>query len=86
MGHCRFPSRETGKGGGISFMEHPAALQAGGGLYRWHAGAPSDDAFQAGYTELLAKIRDRAAKSGLGEIGLEDVKTDEMPRVIPAAR
>src|SRR5206468_19316 len=27
----------TIKGKGVSFMEHPAALAAGGGTYRWHA-------------------------------------------------
>jgi transketolase len=35
----------TIKGKGVSFMEHPAALREGGGTYRWHAGAPDDDAF-----------------------------------------
>lgn len=33
---------DTIKGCGVSFMEHPAALRAGSGLYRWHSGAPDD--------------------------------------------
>ena len=36
----------TIKGKGVSFMEHPRALVEGGGTYRWHAGAPDDDAFE----------------------------------------
>ena len=31
----------TVKGKGVSFMEHPVALAEGGGMYRWHAGAPA---------------------------------------------
>ena len=47
----------TIKGRGVSFMEHPAALLEGGGTYRWHAGAPDDDAFTRAHEELLARIR-----------------------------
>src|SRR5881394_2947272 len=36
---------DTIKGKGVSFMEHPRALEEGGGTYRWHAGAPDDEAF-----------------------------------------
>jgi transketolase len=49
----------TLKGKGVSFMEHPAALAQGGGTYRWHAGAPDDDAFARAYDELIARIRTR---------------------------
>jgi transketolase len=49
----------TIKGRGVSFMEHPAALRAGGGTYRWHAGAPDDDAFERAYGELVARIREQ---------------------------
>ena len=38
---------KTIKGKGVSFMEHPAALEAGGGTYRWHAGAPDDETVRA---------------------------------------
>jgi transketolase len=49
----------TIKGRGVSFMEHPAALLAGGGTYRWHAGAPDDDAFARAYAELVARVREK---------------------------
>jgi transketolase len=50
---------QTIKGRGVSFMEHPAALRQGGGTYRWHAGAPDDDAFSRAHAELVARIRER---------------------------
>jgi transketolase len=49
----------TIKGKGVSFMEHPVALRDGGGTYRWHAGAPDDEAFVRAHAELLARIRDQ---------------------------
>jgi transketolase len=49
----------TIKGKGVSFMEHPAALREGGGTYRWHAGAPDDDAFRRAHAELVARVRER---------------------------
>ncbi len=58
----------TIKGRGVSFMEHPAALREGGGTYRWHAGAPDDEAFERAYDELLARIRER-----LPDLSLEAV-------------
>ena len=58
----------TIKGRGVSFMEHPAALREGGGTYRWHAGAPDDDAFARAYDELLARIREQ-----LPDLELESV-------------
>ena len=50
---------ETIKGRGVSFMEHPAALAAGDGTYRWHAGAPDDEHFARASDELLVRIRER---------------------------
>jgi transketolase len=47
---------ETIKGKGVSFMEHPAALALDGGTYRWHAGAPNDDAFERAREELVVRI------------------------------
>jgi transketolase len=49
----------TIKGKGVSFMEHPQALREGGGTYRWHAGAPDDEAFARAQEELLERIRSR---------------------------
>jgi transketolase len=40
-------------------MEHPFALQADGGTYRWHAGAPDDDAFERAHAELVARIEEK---------------------------
>jgi transketolase len=47
----------TIKGKGVSFMEHPRALRAGGGTYRWHAGAPDDESFERAHAELVERIR-----------------------------
>jgi transketolase len=58
----------TIKGRGVSFMEHPVALREGGGTYRWHAGAPDDEAFERAHGELLARIREK-----LPELRLEPV-------------
>jgi transketolase len=49
----------TIKGKGVSFMEHPTALAAGGGIYRWHAGAPDDESFVRAHEELIERIRTR---------------------------
>ncbi|HUF01270.1 MAG TPA: transketolase C-terminal domain-containing protein [Gaiellaceae bacterium] len=57
---------DTIKGKGVSFMEHPVALVEGGGLYRWHAGAPGDDAFERARAELVDRIAFRFAALGLG--------------------
>lgn len=59
---------DTIKGKGVSFMEHPRALELGGGFYKWHSGAPDDDSFNTGYDELNAIITDGFKKSGLGEV------------------
>jgi transketolase len=49
----------TIKGKGVSFMEHPRALEEGGGTYRWHAGAPDDESFARAHTELIERVRER---------------------------
>ncbi|MCS7007229.1 MAG: hypothetical protein NZL88_06720 [Gaiellaceae bacterium] len=67
----------TIKGKGVSFMEHPVALVEGGGTYRWHAGAPDDEAFARAFTELEARIRGRLDALGLGPLVLEAVEPEE---------
>jgi transketolase len=62
----------TIKGKGVTFMEHPAALAASGGTYRWHAGAPDDEAHAAALAELHTRIDERFAASGLAPLVLED--------------
>jgi len=68
---------DTIKGRGVSFMEHPAALEGGKGLYPWHAGAPDDAAFKAGYGELIERINVR-----LGNCGLTPVTLKQIPPVV----
>ena len=64
---------DTIKGRGVSFMEHPAALEKGGGLYRWHAGAPDDESFRAGFEEVIDRINGRLARGGLAPLRLEEI-------------
>jgi transketolase len=70
----------TVKGRGVSFMEHPAALAEGGGTYRWHAGAPGDDAFERAFGELGDRIRAGFAALGLDPPAFETVGTEESAR------
>jgi transketolase len=63
----------TIKGKGVSFMEHPVALREDGGTYRWHAGAPDDDAFERAFTELVGRVDERLAHLGLAPLELEPV-------------
>src|SRR5918996_211894 len=51
----------TIKGKGVSFMEHPAALEANGGTYPWHAGAPGAEPFVSAVAELRDHIEERLA-------------------------
>jgi transketolase len=68
---------DTIKGRGVSFMEHPFALKAGNGLYRWHAGAPSDNDFEKAFTEVLDSINHRLKKRHLETLALETLETEE---------
>jgi transketolase len=63
----------TIKGKGVSFMEHPFALEEGGGTYRWHAGAPDDESFDRAFAELTGRISERLAAHDLAPLELEDV-------------
>jgi transketolase len=72
---------DTVKGKGVSFMEGPVALKDGGGLYKWHAGAPDDDAFEAGYKEILESIDSRLDKLGLTPLNTETLESREKHRI-----
>jgi len=72
---------DTVKGKGISFMEGPRALQDGAGLYKWHAGAPDDDSFEAGYRELIENINRKLEAIGLAAVTTEIVETREKNRI-----
>ena len=70
---------DTVKGKGVSFMEGPA-LKAGE-LYAYHSGAPKEDAYLAGVTELLATANAFFADLGLGSVATET--TTRNPRREP---
>ncbi|MFC1829869.1 transketolase C-terminal domain-containing protein [Thermodesulfobacteriota bacterium] len=72
---------DTIKGRGISFMEGPAALEKGNGIYRWHAGAPDDESYEKGLSELLAKINSSLEKIKQPPISTEIIETREKDRV-----
>lgn len=71
---------DTVKGKGISFMEGPASLKEGNGLYRWHSGAPDDDAYERGLQEVLDRINTDLKKCSMEPLSLEVVETREKNR------
>ncbi len=68
---------DTLKGRGVSFMEHPAALAIGKGLYPWHSGAPDDESFEKGYAEFIERINASLADLGLALLRLKDIAPEE---------
>ncbi len=60
---------DTVKGKGVSFMEGPATKS--GELYGFHSGAPSEQSYTAGVTELLAAANDLFRDIGLGAVRTE---------------
>ena len=72
----------TIKGRGVSFMEHPAALEAAGGTYPWHAGAPGAEPFELAVSEIRARI-----EAGFAALGLDPPSPDsESATVDPLGR
>jgi transketolase len=69
----------TVKGKGVSFMEHPRALQEGGGTYRWHAGAPDDESFARAHRELVERIRERLPDLQLVRVADGDDRSEGEP-------
>src|SRR5207302_2393256 len=76
----------TIKGRGVSFMEHPAALREGGGTYRWHAGAPDDEAFARAHAELVGGIAARLPDLRLEQVPALDEHVAEPESGIAARR
>ena len=74
---------DTVKGRGVSFMEHPTALNAGGGIYRWHSGAPDDGAYADAYEEIVTRINDGLIRAGVPPLRLEEVSREEKGTSIP---
>jgi transketolase len=72
---------DTIKGKGVSFMEGPTALRDGKGLYKWHAGAPDDDSFEAGYDEIVERINRQLKDLGLESLHTELLETREKHRI-----
>ncbi len=68
---------DTIKGRGVSFMEHPTALEMGKGLYPWHSGAPDDTSFEKGYNELIERINASLLDLGLAPVQLKDIAPEE---------
>lgn len=68
---------DTVKGRGVSFMEHPAALRAGGGIYHWHSGAPDDRAYSDAYEEIVTRINNRLTRAGMPPLRLEEISQEE---------
>lgn len=71
----RFIIADTIKGKGVSFMEHPAALEKGNGLYPWHAGAPDDSSFESAFNEITDRINDYLNTMGYSPLITSDVET-----------
>ena len=67
---------DTLKGSGVSFMEHPAALEAAGGVYRWHSGAPADQAFQEAIAELTERINGNLQRERLLPVAFEEMPVE----------
>jgi transketolase len=76
----------TIKGKGVSFMEHPRALEEGGGTYRWHAGAPDDESFGRAHAELMGRIQERLPDLQLVPIERIDERSEGEPESGIAAR
>src|SRR6187200_1708309 len=70
---------DTVKGKGVSFMEGPALKS--GELYAYHSGAPKEDAYNAGLSELLTTANAQFTDLGLGIVATE--KTTRNPRREP---
>ena len=64
---------DTIKGKGISFMEGSVTLEKDNALYAWHAGAPGDSDFEAGYSEIIDRINGRLDELKIERLILEEI-------------
>lgn len=80
---------DTIKGKGVSFMEH-TSIDSDVEFYKFHSGAPSDDAYACAARELIDRASALMAEAGLGALELETVErpvarpTGGVQRLIPA--
>jgi len=56
---------DTVKGRGVSFMEKISDMPSAQGKYLWHSGAPSDDAFEKAFDELVGVVNESFSRLGL---------------------
>jgi transketolase len=70
---------DTVKGKGVSFMEH-IAMGPEDDLYRYHSGAPDDEAYSRAAAELVEQ-----ANSSLAELGVDRLAVEEVDYEAPAA-
>lgn len=68
---------DTIKGHGVSFMEKPLIETfQGKTLYKWHSGAPDDESYIKGLSELSESINKLAAEIGISKIEIPENKTE----------
>ncbi len=60
----------TLKGTGVSFMEHPRALKAGKGFYKWHDKLPNEKEYRRAWAEIISRISKKTEKCSLGDFSL----------------
>ncbi len=64
---------DTIKGKGVSFMEKPVTETVSGKTYyKWHSGAPDDDSYLKGLSELSENIKILSEKLGAVQIEIPD--------------
>lgn len=73
----KFIIADTVKGKGVSFMEEPQKDEKGYYIYKWHSGAPDDEAFRLGCAELLDKINEQALALNLKMIECKYAASEE---------
>ena len=66
---------DTLKGSGVSFMEHPAVMQAEN-LYNYHSGAPSNSDYREAVGELLGRLERRLADLGEKMVAVETASAE----------
>ncbi len=75
----KFVIADTIKGRGISFMEHPTALPANNGFYKWHSGAPDDASYTRAYDELWEGVQSEWKRLGLGTPSRKEPAVEARP-------
>ncbi len=71
---------ETLKGKGVSFMEKPVTETVSGKTYyKWHSGAPDDDSYLKGLSEIANSINKLAEELGIDKI---EIPANEAERKI----